>query len=72
MEIFISYHFTTLDLNFNGFGNYVGIFNRESYNGAGKGKFVLDAEKSIAMALHEQYKEKGYNAQFQVKVLNFA
>lgn len=52
-KVFASYHFTTMDGKFNGFGNYVGEFNMEVYEGA-IDKFIIDLEKSISMALENQ------------------
>lgn len=70
-EVFFSYHYTTLDLKYNGFGNYVGVFSTEAYAGQGKAKFILDAEKSIGMAVEEYLKSQGVDSKVQVKVLFF-
>jgi hypothetical protein len=64
-EIFASYHFTTLDQKFNGFGNYVGKFNISLYLN-NMSKLVLDLEKSIAMALESELKLK-----VQIKLMYF-
>lgn len=70
-QIFASYHFTctTPDAQtgifHNGFGNYVGQFNTEVYEG-NLGKFIQDLEKSITMALEDQLKMK-----IQLKILYF-
>lgn len=64
-KIFASYHFTSLDLKFNGFGNYVGEFDVESYKDD-PGKFILDLEKSVSMAVSEKLK-----MEVTVKVLYF-
>ncbi len=64
-EVFVSYHFTTLDLTNNGFGNFVGQFNAEVY-GDSMAKFIQDIEKSIEMSLENQLAIK-----CKVKVLFF-
>lgn len=74
-EVFASYHFTGLkpmeegDLKGilpNGFGNYVGMFNVEAYNGSSMSKFIVDLEKAIKIYLEEQL-----GMEVQVKVLYF-
>lgn len=57
MEVFISYHFTTRDLKHNGFGNFVGLFNKEVYKN-NLGTFIEDAQKSIEMALEDKLEIK--------------
>lgn len=63
--MFCSYHFTTLDGKFNGFGNYVGEFHMEIYEGQLE-KFILDLEKTLKMVLEQQL-----GKQLAVKVLYF-
>lgn len=65
-EVFVSYHMTTLDMKYNGFGNYVGQFNTEVYANQSMAKFIEDLEKSIKMANEAQL-----NTPVQVKVLYF-
>ncbi|KKM69057.1 hypothetical protein LCGC14_1454770 [marine sediment metagenome] len=63
-KVFVSYHFTTKDGEFNGFGNYVGEFDSESYEDIAK--FILELQDAIANELlHKIEKE------CQVKVLFF-
>ena len=64
-QVFVSYHFTTLDGKFNGFGNYVGEFNVEVYKG-NLAKFIMDLEKSIGMSL-----ENNLGKKVAIKVLYF-
>jgi len=64
-QVFASYHFTTMDGKYNGFGNYVGEFNMEVYEG-NLSKFVQDLEKSIKMAL-----EENLNKELAIKILYF-
>jgi hypothetical protein len=64
-QIFASYHFQTTDFKFSGFGNIVSKFYPEVYKGD-VAKFIVDLEKSIAMALETLHKNK-----FEVKVLFF-
>lgn len=56
-EVFASYHFTSHDLKFNGFGNFIGKFHMEIYIGQ-MAKFIQDLEKTIAMSLENQLKMK--------------
>lgn len=70
-EVFVSYHFTGFKplengILPNGFGNYVGMFNVEVYNGGSMAKFIMDLEKSIKMALKNQL-----GMEVQVKILYF-
>ncbi|KKM63671.1 hypothetical protein LCGC14_1509150 [marine sediment metagenome] len=64
-QVFVSYHFTTMDAKFNGFGNYIGEFNMEIYKG-NLAKFIQDLEKSIAMSLEQNIGKK-----VAIKVLYF-
>ena len=64
-EVFVSYHFTSLDLKYNGFGNYVGKFSMEVYQG-NKAQFILDLEKSISMRLGDEL-----DMEVTIKVLYF-
>lgn len=65
MEVFASYHFTSLDLKYNGFGNYIGKFYKEVYAG-NLSKFIEHIEKAITMELESQL-----NMKLKVKVLFF-
>ena len=64
-QVFVSYHYTTMDAKYNGFGNYVGKFNTELYAGD-LSKFILHLEKAIAMQLESQL-----NMPCQIKVMFF-
>ncbi len=64
-EVFASYHYTTTDLKFNGFGNYIGEFDEEAYLND-KAKFILDLQKTIAIQLADQM-----GMECQIKVLYF-
>jgi len=52
-KVFASYHFTSMDAKFNGFGNYVGMFDTESY-AENIEKFIEDLEKCIENSLNEK------------------
>ena len=64
-KVFVSYHFTTKDAKFNGFGNYIGEFNSEDYMDD-LAMFILDIEDTIAHKLKEKL-----NMEVAVKVLYF-
>ncbi len=64
-QVFVSYHFTTKNGEYNGFGNYISEFEEEAYINDMR-KFILDLEEIIAEKLLEKIKLK-----VQVKVLYF-
>ncbi len=64
-QVFVSYHYTTKDLKFNGFGNYIGEFDEEAYSDDKK-NFILDLQEAISKELQDQI-----NMECQVKVLFF-
>lgn len=63
-KVFVSYHFTTKDLKFNGFGNWVGEFETGSYSKDDMDKFIISLEETISRVL-----KKGLGKECQVKVL---
>ncbi len=63
-KVFVSYHFTTKNAKFNGFGNYIGEFEEEGYEDLSK--FILDLQDTIGNLLTEKL-----NTEVQVKVLYF-
>ena len=63
-KVFVSYHFTTKDGEFNGFGNYVGEFDAEGYDDIAK--FILELQNAIANELLNKIEKE-----CQVKVLFF-
>lgn len=64
-QVFVSYHFTTKDGTFNGFGNYIADFNQEDYRD-NIAKFILELEDVIAKELRDKI-----NIDCKVKVLFF-
>lgn len=64
-KVFVSYHFTSKDGKFNGFGNYVGGFNSEDYMDD-LAMFILDVEDTIAHKLKDKL-----NMEVAVKVMYF-
>jgi len=64
-QVFVSYHFTTKDAKFNGFGNYIGQFDADIY-GSDLARFIIDLEENIAKSLEIQL-----NIDAKVKVLYF-
>ena len=64
-QVFVSYHFTTKNGEYNGFGNYIGEFEGEAYVNDMR-KFILDLEEIIEKNLLEKIK-----LEVQVKVLYF-
>ncbi len=64
-KVFASYHFTSKDMKYNGFGNYIGEFDIAAYH-YDPAKFIQDLEKSISMSVSEQLK-----MEVNIKVLFF-
>ena len=64
-QVFVSYHYTSTDLKYNGFGNYIGEFDEEAYLDD-KAKFILDLQEAISNVLQEKIK-----MECQIKVLFF-
>ena len=64
-KVFVSYHYTALDLSANGFGNYLADFNPEGYEDD-PASFILDLEETIARVLEEKIGKEA-----QVKVMFF-
>ncbi len=54
-QVFVSYHYTSKDGQFNGFGNYIGEFRHEDYLNSLSG-FILELEETIAHQLEEKTK----------------
>ncbi len=52
-QVFVSYHYTSKDGKYNGFGNYIGEFNPEDYLDSLAG-FILQLEETIAHQLEEK------------------
>ena len=52
-QVFVSYHYTSKDAKFNGFGNYIGEFRHEDYRDSLAG-FILELEETIAHQLEEK------------------
>lgn len=65
-QVFASYHYTSLDAKYNGFGNYVGQFDSDIYGSDDTARFILDLEENIAKAL-----ETELDLKVKVKVLFF-
>lgn len=65
-KVFASYHFCQIDQPLiQGFGNFVGQFDTESYRGRIE-EFIIHLEKHLKTLLEEQLQKK-----IQVKVLYF-
>ena len=52
-QVFVSYHYTSKDGKYNGFGNYIGEFRHEDYMDSLAG-FILELEDTIAHELEEK------------------
>lgn len=52
-QVFVSYHYTSKDGKYNGFGNYIGEFRHEDYLNSLSG-FILELEETIAHQLEEK------------------
>lgn len=52
-QVFVSYHYTSKDAQYNGFGNYIGEFNPKDYLESLSG-FILQLEETIAHELEEK------------------
>ena len=52
-EVFVSYHFTAKNGKMNGFGNYIGEFEKGSYEDNMK-SFILDLQETITKLLEEK------------------
>lgn len=52
-QVFVSYHYTSKDGKYNGFGNYIGEFRAEDYMND-MGSFILQLEETIAHQLEEK------------------
>jgi len=52
-QVFVSYHYTSKDGKYNGFGNYIGEFRHEDYLNS-LANFILQLEETIAYELEEK------------------
>lgn len=66
-KVFLSYHFISLDLGRNGFGNMVTAFNPSLYKDDDgkliKEKFIADLQKTVEMTIKS---ELGFDAQARI------
>lgn len=52
-KVFVSYHYTSKDGQYNGFGNYIGEFRAEDYMNDLK-SFILQLEETISHQLEQK------------------